>query len=115
MKSFLILLVTLLSVSAFAIQKEPIKGKAALQIVAALERAGVEGMPEGSDDAGNIEIKSYSYYGMKCYSAWSDYGGYGSKEVGSCDFRKVTSMKALEKIRARLAEAGLNRANPLFK
>lgn len=115
MKSLVALLIVVTSTNVFALEKEAIKGKAALQIVAALERVGVEGMPEGSDDAGNIDIKSYSYYGMKCYTAWSDYGGYGSKEVGSCDFKGVASQKNLEKIRTRLSEVGLKKTNPLFK
>lgn len=103
------------SVEAMAINKASIYGADALQIVEVLESIGLTGTPGGSDDQGYVRIKTYDHVGMECVTAWSAYGGYGSKLEGACHFDKVKSLKDFSRIKSNLKRNGLSLENQIFK
>lgn len=117
MKKIVLAAMTLLAFSSqgYALNKESINGKDALEIVKTMENLNIKGQPEGSDDSGYVRIRSYNLLGMECVTGWSAYGGYGSELEGSCHFNRVQSNDDLKKIKSILKAGGLATSNKIFK
>lgn len=102
-----------LSINAMAINKNPIKDRAALEMETVFKRLRIQADRMGNDDTGFYHVRRYFFKGMECW--FGDSSRFAEGKTGTCYFEKVKSIDDLNLIRTIFRSEGLNEDHPLFR